>query len=489
MTKVLVVVFDGLQPAQVNENLMPNLAAFAAAGVTFANHHAVYPSVTRANASSMVTGRHPGGHGLSANTLLVPDFDPHHAIPALEPQLEEVARKTGRVLLAPTLAEMVARHGQEYVAIGVGTSGNAYLHNPNAEACGGATIHPEFALPRALHQDITARFGPWPDESRPNTARMAHAVRILTEYILPERDPSVALIWSSEPDKSQHDAGVGSELSNAAVSQADAQFGRILGWLADTGRTNDTNLMVVSDHGYSTIAEVVNVQTLVREAGFPPGGEPGGVVVAHNGGAVLFYSAPWERDTIVRLAAWLVAQPWCGNLTAGAEVGGIPGALPGALVGNEGDRAPDLTMSFRWRPDANDAGYRGTTYSTGGAPGQGQHGSMSRSELHNILFAAGPGFKTGLKVDTPSGNIDLTPTILKLLGLPAVNGPAGAGMEGRALEEAFTGGPDPAAVDWSSDFYSTDCAVGSMVYRQRIRLSRVGNTVYVDEGSSSLGSR
>ena len=87
-------------------------------------------------------------------------------------------------------------------------------------------------------------------------------------------------------------------------------------------------------------------------------------------------------------------------------------------------------------------------------------------------------------MDGPSGNIDLTPTILKLLGLPSVDG-----MEGRALEEAMAGGPDPAEVDWSSDFYSTDCLVGDRVYRQQIRLSRVGDSVYVDEGSSSLGLR
>ena len=484
MTKVLVVVFDGLQPAQVTSSLMPNLASFAASGVTFVNHHAVFPTVTRANASSMVTGRHPGGHGLSANTLLVPDYDPNQAIPALEPQLEEVIRKTGRVLLSPTLAETVSQHGQEYVAIGVGTSGNAYLHNPTADVSGGATIHPEFALPRALHEDITARFGPWPEEGRPNTPRMAHAVRILTEYILPERDPSVALIWSSEPDKSQHDAGVGSELSNAAVSEADAQFGNILRWLAETGRADGTNVMVISDHGYSTICKVVNVQQLAREAGFPPGGEPGGVVVANNGGAVLFYSSPWERDTIVRLAQWLMSQPWCGNVTVGERVGQVEGALPASLVGNEGERAPDLTMSFRWRPDANEAGYAGTIYSSGGVAGQGQHGSMGRSELHNILFAGGPDFKKSLRSATPSGNIDLTPTILKLLGLPAVDG-----MEGRALEEAMSDGPDPAEVDWSSDFYSTECQLRDQVYRQQIRLSRVGDSVYVDEGTSSLGRR
>ena len=484
MTKVLVVVFDGLQPAQVNERLMPNLAAFAASGVTFASHHAVYPSVTRANASSMVTGLHPGGHGLSANTLMVPDFDPDQAIPALEPQLEEVGRRTGRVLLAPTLAEMLSGQGQEYVAIGVGTSGNAYLHNPNAQACGGATIHPEFTLPRALYENITARFGPWPEESRPNTPRMAQAVRILTEYILPERDPSVALIWSSEPDKSQHDAGVGSDLSDTAVREADAQFGRILRWLSETGRAEETNVMVISDHGYSTIAEVVNVQGLVREAGFPPGGEPGGVAVAHNGGAVLFYATPWDRETVARLAQWLMAQPWCGNVTVGQRVGKIPGALPESLTGSEGERAPDLTMSMRWRPDSNDVGYDGTIFSTGGVPGQGQHGSMGQSELHNILFARGPGFKKGIRVETPSGNIDLTPTILKLLGLPADEG-----MEGRALVEALDGGPDQSEIEWSSDFYSAQCQAGDRIYRQQIKLCRVGNSVYVDGGTSSLVDR
>ena len=142
MPSVIIAAFDGLQPAQVTSRLMPNLTALAAKGVIFTSHHAVFPTVTRANASSMVTGRSPGGHGLAANTLLVRDFEPYQAIPALEPQLAQMATKGVPALLAPTLAEILSQHGQEYVAIGVGTTGNAYLHNPTAERCGGATIHP-----------------------------------------------------------------------------------------------------------------------------------------------------------------------------------------------------------------------------------------------------------------------------------------------------------------------------------------------------------
>ena len=478
MPSVLIFVFDGLQPAQVNPRLMPNLAEFAAAGVTFANHHAVFPTVTRVNCSSMVTGMDPGGHGLAGNRLLVRDFDPDQAMGAMEPELSKIAKAGVPVLLAPTLAQILSQNGKEYVAIGVGTSGNAYLHNPTAEDSGGATIHPSFALPRDLHDSIIDRFGPWPDEALPNTSRLAHAIRIMTEYVLPERMPAVALVWSSEPDKAQHAAGVGSALSDTAVKEADGQFGDLIRWLQENGRAEDTDIIVASDHGYSTITEAVGVEKLVHDAGFPPGGEPGGVIVAQNGGAVLFYTPAGDLETAQRLAAWLMAQPWCGTLTASDAVAGIPGTLPASLVGNQGPRSPELAMSFRWESTANEAGYLGTVYSAYGEPGAGQHGSMSRHEMNNILFAGGPSFRSKLKLDIPSGNLDLTPTVLRILGLSASES-----MHGRVLEEALTGGPNDGDVDWSTELHHAEHTLGGQVYRQQIKVSTVGTTSYVDEGN------
>jgi|KNS12BottometaT_FD_k123_70622_4 predicted AlkP superfamily pyrophosphatase or phosphodiesterase len=484
MVSVLIFAFDGLQPAQVIPDLMPNLSSLAANGVTFTNHHPVFPSVTRANVASLATGLYPGGHGLAANTLMMREFDSIQVFSALEPKLAEVAAKIGRVLLAPTLAEILSQNGQEYVAIGVGTNGNAYLQNPTAERDGGATIHPDFTLPYGLNEDITARFGPWPDETRPNTPRMAQAVKIMTEYILPERMPTVSLIWSSEPDKSQHDQPVGSNLSNAAVKEADEQFGILMDWLSQSGRAADTNVIVISDHGYSTIITTVNVEALVREAGFPPSGEPGGVAVANNGGSALFYITDRDPDTAERLAVWLMGQEWCGTVTASDAVGEIPGTLPASVVGNQGPRGPEITMSFRWSSDSNSAGYQGKVFSTGGGPGRGQHGSMSKHEMNNVMFAWGPGFKQGVTLDVPSGNIDVAPTILNLLGLPG-----GDAMDGRVLAEALAGGPDPETVDWSAELHNTERRLKEKVYRQQIKLSVVGETSYVDQGNSTLGWR
>ena len=478
MTSVVIMVFDGLQPSQVNPELMPNLSAMAESGVTFTNHHPVFPSVTRANVASMVTGLTPGGHGLAANRLMIRDFNPDQAISALEPELTQVAEKTGRVLLAPTLAEVLSRHGHEYIAIGAGTSGNAYLQNPTAEEFGGATIHPEFTLPRSLNQQLIERFGPWPDEARPNTVRTAHSMRIFTEYILAERNPAVAMIWSSEPDKSQHAAPVGSSLSQGAIRDADGQFGELMDWLRRTGREGETDVIVASDHGYSTISQVIDIEALVRGAGFPGGGEPGCVAVATNGGTALFYTRPGDHDTAQRLAFWLMVQPWCGSLTVSDSVGEIPGTLPASLVGTQGPRCPEIAMSFCWDSTANGSGYPGTVYSTGGAPGNGQHGSMSKHEMNNVLVAWGPSFKQKITVDTPSGNVDLAPTVLRILGI--TDGPP---MDGRVLEEALSGGPDPTSVVSSTEVHQAEHRLGQQLYSQSIKVASVGTTVYVDEGN------
>ena len=474
-------VFDGLQPLQITPELMPRLAAFADTGVRFQSHHPVFPTVTRINAATMVTGRYPGGHGLAGNLMVMRELDPAEPFAVLEHGLRRLSERSGgRVLLSPTLAELLTLYGKQYVAVGVGTTGNAFVHNPHPAHSNGATIHPEFCLPDELHPEILRRFGDWPDEEYPNAPRVQHAGRILTEYVMSERQPDVALLWSSEPDKSQHRDGVNSELGKQALSVADTEFGRILDWLEETGRLAETDVLVLSDHGYSTITEVIPVEAMLRDAGFPATGE-GGVIVAPNGSSVIFYMNPPGGDTADRLAAWLMTQPWCGALLSSEAAGDIEGTLPLELSGGDGERAPDLAMSFAWNHDVNEQGVAGHVFSSGGAPGAGQHGSMSPHEMRNTLIAGGPSFKSGLVTGAPSGNVDLAPTILALLGLPG-----GEMMDGRVLIEALIGGPAPSELAVMSEHHSVHRAVSGGTYRQMVRTSRVGDTLYLDEGAARL---
>ena len=478
MTSVLIIGIDGLQPSQVTPGLMPNLSALAAQGVTFANHHSAFPTVTRVNCASMVTGRHPGGHGLAGNTLLVRDYDPRRVVQALRPDLTGIMEATGRVLLAPTLPEILAASGLKFVSVNAGSSGNAFVQNPHPDGGGGATIHPEFTIPAGFGSELEARFGGWPPKRRPDLARISHAMKIFRSVAFSDRPPEAAFFWSSEPDSSQHASGVSSEQAARALRHLDNELGVLFEELDRTGRGADTNLMVVSDHGYSTVSETVPVESMLRAAGFPGIEQPGGVAVAANGGAVLFYAHNRERETADRLAVWLMRQPWCGALVASGAVGPIEGTAPAEAVGSEGPRAPDLALSLAWNSEENDAGVPGHAYCAGAAPGLGMHGSMSVHEMRCTLIAAGPGFKRTTVSELPTGNVDVAPTALNLLG---VKGPPD--VDGRVLLEAMNW--DAQAEACMSQDYTADRVLPGGSYSQVISVSRVGRTTYANYGTAS----
>src|SRR5262249_50240941 len=100
-----------------------------------------------------------------------------------------------------------------------------------------------------------------------------------------------------------------------------------------------------------------------------------------------------------------------------------------------------------------------------------------RFDMNNTLVASGPDFKKGHVSDVPSGNIDVAPTILWLLGVE----PA-APLDGRVLHEAFVSsdGSVPAPVERRLD---ATRRVGFRGWSQYLKFIEVGNAVYFDEGN------
>src|SRR5258708_34052833 len=82
----LVIVVDGLRPDYVTPQLMPRLVALGRRGIVFNTHHAVFPAVTRVNASTMVTGVYPEADGLLGNPIFIP---PVKATRGLDPGSRE----------------------------------------------------------------------------------------------------------------------------------------------------------------------------------------------------------------------------------------------------------------------------------------------------------------------------------------------------------------------------------------------------------------
>src|SRR6187549_2630869 len=72
--RTLIVFFDGLRPDYITPELMPNLYAFSKDASYGKQHHSVFPTVTRVNASSYSTGSYPDTHGLMGNTVYFPQI-------------------------------------------------------------------------------------------------------------------------------------------------------------------------------------------------------------------------------------------------------------------------------------------------------------------------------------------------------------------------------------------------------------------------------
>ena len=247
MPRVLIVAFDGLQPSQVRADLTPNLFNFAEGGVAFARNHPVFPTVTRINVASLVTGHGTPARtdslatrSLSANTTRTTSWRPWSQCSL------GWRRRRGKCCWCRLWQISCMSTEENSWLWGSALRATRTFKTRGAAALGGATIHPEFCLPRDLHDQIIERFGSWPAKETPNVPQMEHGARVLIEYVLAERKPTVALIWFSEPDSSNHKAGVGSVLSNQALASADEQFGRIIGWLEGSGTLEETDVIAVS---------------------------------------------------------------------------------------------------------------------------------------------------------------------------------------------------------------------------------------------------
>lgn len=117
-TRILVVVLDGFRSDYFTPELMPRCYAAAQRGVIGKAHHSVLPTVTRVNAATLVTGCLPTRHGLVANSLYVPALNPTGSVSTGSRQkLLAVQEKWGgRLLAAPTLAELLAQRGLNFLA-------------------------------------------------------------------------------------------------------------------------------------------------------------------------------------------------------------------------------------------------------------------------------------------------------------------------------------------------------------------------------------
>jgi predicted AlkP superfamily pyrophosphatase or phosphodiesterase len=486
---IVVVVWDGMRPDFVSEKTTPTLWKLAREGVTFRNHHAVYPSATQVNGTALVTGFYPGSNGVIANYAYRPEIERTRSISVEAPTVVSRGDELsgGKYISVPTIAELVQHAGARTVIAAAKTVGLLLdRHAGIGPAKNSVTLFAGHALPGDVLNPIVAALGPFPSA---HLQRDAWTTKAVTDFLWKDGLPALSVIWLGEPDLTEHESAPGAPPALAAIQSSDENLAAILSATDTKASREATDVFVVSDHGFSTIRRPIDLRKILSAAGFvaktefddQPG--PGDIMLVGNGGSVLFYITGHDATVARRLVEFLQQTNFAGVIFTKE---GLPGTfhLHDAKIANS--HAPDVVMAFRWNDSKNQFGIPGSIDADWQRKaGEGTHATLSRFDMHNTLIAAGPDFRGGQTDDLPTGNVDLAPTILHILGIQAPQE-----MDGRVLSEVMVNGDrgvggekaEAKTIEAKKDF-----ATGT--WRQSLRISRVGSTIYLDEGNGAFSRK
>ncbi len=527
---VLLFVADGLRPGMIDAERAPTMAALARQGVAFLNTHSMFPTFTMANASALATGHYLGDTGVFSNTLSVgqavqaakgsatpfiendavlgeldrdfgTDFIDEETVLAAARQAGMATAAIGK--LGPTLLQDHTDRGQHTLEIddatggplGIALSDDARaglqqaglpLASPSRGANGkpGSATEPGTLVANLAQQQYFA------------DAATKVALPMLAQSSKASGKPFAMVFWSRDPDGTQHNQGdsplqltpgINGPTSLAAIRNADHDLAQLLAALKQLGLDGTTDVIVASDHGFSTISKQSGTSFAAGQgiAGTPAGLLPKGfvaldlahalgmklydpdaaqievaanaapmfgngllgdpakpeVIVAANGGSDLIYLPGHDRALLDRVLSALSAQDYVSGLFVDDAFGPVPGTLPLsaiALKGHARTPTPAVAVNFAsYALGCDDATLCGVEVAdTGLQQGQGMHGSFSRADTASTLLASGPDFRAGLRDGLPASNADVGRTLLRLLGLHA---PDHGHLVGRVLEEALVG--------------------------------------------------
>lgn len=568
---ILIFVADGLRYASVTPETAPTMARIQREGVDFTNSHSSYPTLTTVNAAVIATGHFPGDTGNFGNSMwfgrpIACRFGATVSFIEDDCILRDVKAAFPNDYIAQTTLLQAARAaGMTTVVVGKKgpaaiqflpalDSKGASLDDPAGLLIDDSTNQPNnpdgtpsksTMLKGGLAAEVLTATGQLPApplSGTPNIVQQAYLRQAVTQVLIPRLaqagKPFAMLYWSRDPDTTQHGAedssgklvpGINSTSGRAAIYNADNDLKGILDTLKQHGLDTNTDVFVIADHGFSTIARgiptpdgrmdrptlapgfvAVDVSKWLGQKIFDPDREGAeldlasgerpkqgngligpsedslqAVVVANGGSDFIYVPENAGRDATAKtIVAKLVEQPYVGGLFVRDDIfnsdkAAFAGALPLSainLLGSSKMPQPAIVVALR---NFVINGCEGTALmctaevaDTGLVTGQGMHGSFSRADTRNFMAAIGPDFKKGYADKTPIGNVDVAPTLAHILGLD-LTGPGI--LKGRVIEEAFTGGKEPKVE--SRTLVSDPAANGIQTY---LNIQQVGSTQYFD---------
>lgn len=258
---------------------------------------------------------------------------------------------------------------------------------------------------------------------------MALALDILEDY----EQPDVMLVKMCDLDGSRHHYGVHHEMVTEQLLRHDEEFGCLLEALRRKGTLEETNIVILGDHGQTDIRDVIHLNVLLRENGFIRLNEDGSLrdydAVIHSAGLCAYVELAEPENTAMkaRVRAFLEGLKEDERLRLAYVLDREEAKARFHVDGNfDMILESSLPLAFGERFDC-DTIY-GTCIPGDHKVGAATHGgSPGRQELTTFI-AAGPDVKPGVVIDRRP-MVDEAPTMARMLGFSMPD------TDGTAIEE------------------------------------------------------
>ena len=361
-TPLLLISIDGFRHDYIERFDSPAIDRMIREGLYADSLHHAFPTKTFATHYTMVTGRHPGTHGVVANNMWDPRREASFSLGDREAVNDGFWYQGGEPI-------WVTAEQQGLIA--------ATYFWPGSEAM----------IQRTR-----------PTHYRAYDGRVPHAERIdqVLEWLaLPESQrPDFLTLYFSRVDSRGHGDGPASPAALSAAAEIDGQLGRLLSELESTGRLDEINIILVSDHGMSAVSpdRVVALDEHI---------DLSKVHVSDWGPAAQIWAREMSADEIVAaLEGVAQLRAWKREDIPDRYRFGSHYRVPDVLV--EAD--PGWLISSK-------------PYMANPNPPKGMHGwDPALAEMHGVFIARGPDFTPGARSPAVR-SVGLYPLMAHLLDL------------------------------------------------------------------------
>jgi predicted AlkP superfamily pyrophosphatase or phosphodiesterase len=422
---VVMILIDGL-PAYLLDDpqaSLPVIRGLAKDGVSADGGMRVSdPSMTWPNQTSLVTGSHADRHGVLFNGGLE-RRGPGRSVEYFPSRTQQ------ELVRVPMLFDVLKQAGQTSAAINWPCTRGSTSIDDNFPDVPGALAYTTPRLKEELaRKGLLGRFEGGNDVVQDE---------IWTETaceVIRTRMPRFLALHLNNVDSAHHRYGPQSSPGYTAAALNDANVGRVLRALDDAGVRGRTAVFIVADHGFIAAPKSLRPNAILRREGLLAL-ESGRIVsgrvlsVAEGGIAMVYLTDPTtaarDRESVIRL---FKGAEGIADVIEPKDYARYHLPQPG-----DNQAMGDLVLAAK-------EGYAFSLEAAGDAlvvanpnPTAGAHGFLSTEPKMNAIFvAAGEGIRSGTKVPTIE-NIDVAPTIARLLGI-SLKDASGRALDGILLD-------------------------------------------------------